>query len=116
MDPARRGAARRSRPARNIGPRAAKLFAAPADRQKVFEAVPQGPRPARATRLKGKAVFKAHCSACHKLEGVGEDVGADLKAIRDRGLEGVLLNILDPNREVKPQFLTYAVELKSGRW
>ena len=25
------------------------------------------------------------------------------------------MNILDPNREVKPQFLTYLVELKAGR-
>src|SRR4029079_2124704 len=33
----------------------------------------------------------------------------------DRGLEGVLLAIIDPNREAKPQFLTYAVETKGGR-
>ena len=60
-------------------------------------------------------MFKAYCSACHQLEGVGQEVGADIRAIRDRGLEAVLLNIVDPNREVKPQFLTYAAELKTGR-
>ena len=27
----------------------------------------------------------------------------------------MLLNILDPNREVKPQFLSYVVQLDSGR-
>lgn len=69
--------------------------------------------PGDATR--GKAAFKKECSACHRLEGVGESLGADLSAIRDRGLEAVLLNILDPNREVKPQFLSYVVELQNGR-
>jgi putative heme-binding domain-containing protein len=30
-------------------------------------------------------------------------------------MEAVLLNILDPNREVLPQYVTYMVELKTGR-
>lgn len=64
---------------------------------------------------RGKVVFKNQCSACHQLEGVGHSVGADLAAIRDRGLEAVLLNILDPNREVKPQFQSYVLETKTGR-
>jgi putative heme-binding domain-containing protein len=101
-------------PARNIRARAGKLFAPPADRQKVFDQYRKA-LDLPGDRARGKALFKAHCAACHKLEGVGEDVGADLKAIRDRGPEGVLLHILDPNREVKPQFLAYAAELESGR-
>jgi putative membrane-bound dehydrogenase-like protein len=113
VDPARAAVLMKS-PARNIRARAAKLFVAPADRQKVFNDY-RTALDRKGDPTKGKALFKAHCAACHKLEGVGEDVGADLKAIRDRGTEGVLLNILDPNREVKPQFLTYAAELTSGR-
>src|SRR5205823_10976211 len=42
-------------------------------------------------------------------------VGADLNAIRDQGSETILLNILDPNREVKPQFLSYVVATNAGR-
>ena len=113
VDPARAATLRKA-PARNISARAIKLLAPPADRQKVYESY----RPAldqKGDAVKGKAVFAKKCAACHKLEGVGEDIGADLKAVRDRGLEGVLLNILDPNREVKPQFLSYLVELKDGR-
>ena len=64
---------------------------------------------------RGKQVFKKVCSACHQLEGEGTAVGADLKAIRNRGLPAVLLNILDPNREVKPQFLTYVISTDEGR-
>lgn len=63
----------------------------------------------------GKKIFKKSCSACHRLENVGVQLGADLKAIKDRGTEAVLLNILDPNREVKPQFVTYLIVTTQGR-
>ncbi len=66
-------------------------------------------------RDRGKALFKTHCSSCHRLDGVGQQVGADLAAIRDRGLDSVLLNILDPNREVKPQYQSYVVVTETGR-
>jgi putative membrane-bound dehydrogenase-like protein len=113
IDPARVALIKKS-PARNIGPRASKLFASPPDRQKVFEEYRKA-LDIKGDPAKGKLVFKNNCSSCHKLEGVGEEVGADIKAIRDRGLEGVLLAIVDPNREVKPQYLTYAVQTKAGR-
>jgi putative membrane-bound dehydrogenase-like protein len=64
---------------------------------------------------KGKGIFKTVCSSCHRLEGVGESVGAELSAIRDRGTEAMLLNILDPNREVLPKYLTYYLETDKGR-
>ncbi|MFI4852650.1 MAG: PVC-type heme-binding CxxCH protein [Gimesia chilikensis] len=63
----------------------------------------------------GKLVFKKNCAACHRLENVGVQLGADLKAIKDRGTEAVLLNILDPNREVKPQYVTYLLVTTQGR-
>ena len=64
--------------------------------------------------IRGKVVFKNHCSACHKLEGVGNSVGPDLASIKNRGSESVLTNILDPNREVLPQYLTYLVTTDVG--
>ena len=63
----------------------------------------------------GRQHFKRVCSACHRLEQVGTAVGADLKAIRNRGMPAILLNVLDPNREVKPQYLTYVVMTTDGR-
>ncbi len=65
--------------------------------------------------LRGKDVFKKNCSACHQLEGVGRQIGANLKGIRGRGMASVLLNILDPNREVKPEFLAYTLLTNDGR-
>jgi putative heme-binding domain-containing protein len=64
---------------------------------------------------RGRAVFAKSCAACHKLEGKGTEVGADLGGVRQRGAAGVLLNILDPNREILPKFLTYAVVTSDGR-
>lgn len=66
-------------------------------------------------RVNGKAVFKKNCSSCHRLEDVGNSIGADLNGIRNRGLPSVMLNILDPNREVKPKYLTYIVIDEDGR-
>jgi putative heme-binding domain-containing protein len=113
VDPARIALLKKS-PARNIGIRASKLFASPPDRQSVFEQYRKA-LDMKGDPAKGKIVFKNNCASCHKLEGVGEEVGADIKAIRDRGLEGVLLAIVDPNKEVKPQYLAYSAELKNMR-
>jgi putative heme-binding domain-containing protein len=63
----------------------------------------------------GKELFKKNCAACHRLEGVGEQIGADISAIKDRGADFILLNVLDPNREVLPKFITYYVVTNSGR-
>lgn len=64
---------------------------------------------------RGKEIFKKECSTCHQLEGIGNNIGADLSAIRNRGTEAVLLNILDPNREVQPQYLSYVLVTTNGR-
>jgi putative membrane-bound dehydrogenase-like protein len=69
----------------------------------------------RGDAARGKAIFKKACSACHNLEGVGLAVGPDLAATRDWGPEKTLLNILDPNREVQPQYLVFVLMTKSGR-
>lgn len=64
---------------------------------------------------RGREVFRKVCSTCHKLDDVGTSIGPELKGIGDRGSESVLLNILDPNREVKPQYMAYVVTTDDGR-
>jgi putative heme-binding domain-containing protein len=63
---------------------------------------------------RGRIVFRRECSKCHRLEGVGYDLGLPLKAIKDRGREGILLNVLDPNRNVNPQYANYVVVTDDG--
>ncbi len=91
-----------------IRTRAAKLFAGarPSKRQDVIAKYEKSLE-LKGDMAKGKALFKETCASCHKLEGVGEAVGPDLASIKNRGTESVLVNILDPNREVLPQYYSY---------
>lgn len=64
---------------------------------------------------RGRAVFARVCAACHRLEGVGHEIGPSLASFRNRGTEAILVNVLDPNREVNPQFVNYVLVTQDGR-
>ena len=65
---------------------------------------------------KGKGLFKTHCSACHKLDGVGHDVGANLlAALPNKSGEDLLVAVFDPNREVDPRYVNYQATTADGR-
>jgi putative heme-binding domain-containing protein len=66
-------------------------------------------------RERGRAVFIKTCSTCHKAEGQGTDVGANLATVTGRTPEDLLVHILDPNREVAPSYINYNVETTDGR-
>jgi putative heme-binding domain-containing protein len=67
------------------------------------------------SRDAGRGVFEKTCSACHQLEGKGTQIGAELNSVRDKGREAVMLNILDPNREINPKYLSYIIVTADGR-
>jgi putative membrane-bound dehydrogenase-like protein len=106
----------RAFPEPRVRDRAAKVFAAatPARRAEVVAAYRKA-LDMKGDAVRGRAVFRKECAACHKLEGFGQAVGADLLAVKDRGAEAVLLNILDPNREVKPQYFSYVLVTDAGQ-
>ncbi len=56
---------------------------------------------------KGKALFQESCVSCHKLEGTGEVVGPDLRLLKKRDSDSLLMSILDPNREVLSKYYAY---------
>jgi len=64
---------------------------------------------------RGKAIFRKQCGTCHAAGGEGAAVGPSVTAARSRGREGMLLAILDPNREVDPRFVSYAIVTRDGR-
>ena len=64
---------------------------------------------------RGKTVFETTCATCHRAGDVGKDVGPNLATIRQWSPDQILINILDPNREVAPNFVGYTVETKDGR-
>jgi putative heme-binding domain-containing protein len=63
---------------------------------------------------RGKAVFQQRCQSCHRLGSDGFAVGPDLTGARSGGKEKLLANILDPNREVPPNYFGYAVDTREG--
>jgi putative membrane-bound dehydrogenase-like protein len=103
-------------PDAEIRRRAKRVFAAGVDEARAAVVAKYRPAMAAAGDVeRGRAVFRKQCAACHRLEQFGTAVGADLSAIGDRGKEAVLLNILDPNREVKPHYLVYTVATTDGQ-
>ena len=64
---------------------------------------------------RGRKVFESVCATCHRAGDLGKDVGPNLATIRQWNPEQVLSNILDPNREVAPNFVAYTIETKDGR-
>jgi len=63
----------------------------------------------------GRKIFETICAACHRAGDIGNDIGPNLATIRQWNPDQVLINILDPNREVAPNFFNYLVETKDGR-
>jgi putative membrane-bound dehydrogenase-like protein len=63
---------------------------------------------------RGRAVFQQRCQSCHRLGKEGFAVGPDLAGTRSGGKEKLLINILDPNREVPPNYFAYTIDTKDG--
>src|SRR5262249_49850758 len=63
----------------------------------------------------GERVFERECMTCHKLGERGHAVGPNLSSVQRRTPGELLLHIIDPNREVAPDYLEYAVSLDDGR-
>jgi putative heme-binding domain-containing protein len=63
---------------------------------------------------RGKALFIERCASCHRLGGEGFTLGPDLVSVRNAGKEKMLVNILDPSREVLPQYLAFEIETRDS--
>jgi putative heme-binding domain-containing protein len=65
----------------------------------------------------GKQMFQvANCVACHRLGGVGAEIGPDLTKL-DPKLKpvDVLKEILDPSAKINEKYQTYVFETESGK-
>lgn len=64
---------------------------------------------------KGRELFRQHCGNCHKIAGVGVQVGPDISDTRTKTPEMLLGDILNPNAAIDANFVNYLVVLKSGK-
>lgn len=64
---------------------------------------------------RGRALFERHCAACHRVDGIGHEVGPDIAAYAAKPAEALVTAILDPHRAVDPRYQAYVVLLDDGR-
>ncbi|MGD9723146.1 MAG: PVC-type heme-binding CxxCH protein [Pirellulales bacterium] len=69
----------------------------------------------RGDALRGDKVYERECQGCHRLGPRGHEVGPNLALIRNRTPEALVEAILDPNKSVAPNYLSYVVVDTSGR-
>ena len=62
----------------------------------------------------GAAVFKKSCAACHRINNDGGKVGPQLDGVGNRGLERLLEDVLDPNRNVDAAFRAIVIAKTDG--
>ncbi|MBJ06478.1 MAG: hypothetical protein CMO40_05070 [Verrucomicrobiaceae bacterium] len=68
----------------------------------------------RADPAKGRVVYQKNCIVCHKLGGEGNEVGPSLGSITGKPDESVLMDILDPDAKIEPEYKLYLVSAVGG--
>ncbi|MEX2553658.1 MAG: PVC-type heme-binding CxxCH protein, partial [Actinomycetota bacterium] len=64
---------------------------------------------------RGEAHYQMLCVACHRSGEQGYPLGPDLTTLRSAGKESLLVNLIDPNREVAPNYVAYLVETRDSQ-
>jgi putative heme-binding domain-containing protein len=91
----------------NLAPANAALDKLIALKKKAFDAK-------TADAARGQQVFTRTCAVCHQIAGQGAVVGPQLDGVGARGLDRLLEDVIDPNRNVDPMFRFSNVTLKDG--
>ena len=63
----------------------------------------------------GQNQFISRCMACHRAGTLGVQVGPDLITVKTKGREALLTAIIEPHKEVAPQFIAYTLATKDGQ-
>lgn len=63
----------------------------------------------------GKLAFKKHCATCHKLFDDGNEIGPDLTTANRTDRDFLLVSIVDPNAQIRKEYLNYTVVTRDGR-
>jgi putative membrane-bound dehydrogenase-like protein len=64
---------------------------------------------------RGREIFKKNCATCHRIAGIGVDVGPDISDTRTKTAAALLVDILNPNQAIDNNAISYLVVTKSGR-
>jgi putative heme-binding domain-containing protein len=89
----------------------------PADKrlQDLLEQRRKGYLATRTSSDVGARIFEKNCAICHQLAGKGTKIGPQLDGIGIRGIDRLLEDIIDPNRNVDQAFRATTLALKNGQ-
>lgn len=101
---------------KTLKPRIASAFAAaiPADRKQVL-ADYQPVLKLKADPKQGELIFRKNCASCHRIGQWGVDVAPDIADSRTRQPAQLLTDILQPNRAIDSNYISYSVITADGR-
>lgn len=115
LDPVRRNALLTHKdPA--VQERAGRLFESrtPGEREKTLRSYTKSVAALEGNERRGAEIFENACMICHTWEGKGNAVGPALAGVKNQRLEELLVHILDPNRQVSPNYLAYTLVTTNG--
>ncbi len=65
--------------------------------------------------IKGREHFKKECAGCHRLDGMGFEVGPDLAMVTGKGYDWLIQEILDPSRNMDGRYAQIVIATKKGQ-
>ena len=83
-----------------------------AEMQKLIATRLAGFLPGRSSAERGALVYEKSCAACHQIAGKGAIIGPQLDGVGSRGLERLIEDVIDANRNVDPAFRTSNLTLR----
>lgn len=89
--------------------------ATPLQLQGRISAVSQSFRRGKGDAQAGMPLFEKTCATCHKLHGKGNSIGPDLTGAERKDRLKLIVNIVDPNAEVRPQYISHIAVTNDGR-
>jgi putative membrane-bound dehydrogenase-like protein len=102
-------------PSGGVRERARKALASKSDREQVIEEIWAKLTTLKGDAIAGEKVYMTSCSTCHRMNGQGYEVGPSLSSVAGREKKALLIDILDPNRAVAPQYQVYLVKIPGAR-
>lgn len=91
------------------------LPAAEARLEKLLQQRKAGFQKSKPDLAKGALIFEKSCAVCHQMAGKGAKIGPQLDGIGNRGIDRLLEDIVDPNRNVDQAFRASTLSLKNGQ-
>ncbi|MCI0684874.1 MAG: HEAT repeat domain-containing protein [Gemmataceae bacterium] len=86
----------------------------PADRQEILKKY-QDALGMKGDAKRGQEIFKKNCATCHRVAGVGIDVGPDIADTRTKTLSALLTDILVPNQAIDNNYVNYVLSTRDGK-